>query len=415
MNDDPSRPDARSDAERTAARPEAAESLESEPPQSPSPERASPESASPESASAGNAPDDDNQGGVTDWLKGLFGRGDETDEAGANGSGGEARFAAPPEAGSMMRNLLEFVDLRVEDVMVPRAEIVAIDEDASVHELLHRFMEANHSRLPVYRETLDDPVGMVHIKDFLRWLTERTGMPPENGKQNGKPNGKRNGNQNGKNRKADKDNASDSGQDSGQDSGKSRPGAAKTDVGDVAVTLPEADLDTTVMQTGILRPLLFVPPSMRAADLLVKMQSTRSHMAIVVDEYGGTDGLVSIEDLVEEIVGDIADEHDEDEAELISPAEDGVYLADARAPIEDVEKLLGLSLLPEEREEDADSLGGLIVSMLGRVPVRGELLRHPAGIELEILEADPRRVRKIRIHARPKPQRQRRKEPGGQG
>jgi CBS domain containing-hemolysin-like protein len=183
----------------------------------------------------------------------------------------------------------------------------------------------------------------------------------------------------------------------------------------VAVTLPEADLDTTVKQTGILRPLLFVPPSMRAADLLVKMQSTRSHMAIVVDEYGGTDGLVSIEDLVEEIVGDIADEHDEDEAELISPAEDGVYLADARAPIEDVEELLGLSLLPEEREEDADSLGGLIVSMLGRVPVRGELLRHPAGIELEILEADPRRVRKIRIHTRPKPQRQRRKEPGGQG
>jgi CBS domain containing-hemolysin-like protein len=410
MNDDPSRPDARSDAERTAARPEAAESPESEPPQSPSPESplpesASPDNAAPESAPAGNAPDDApddapdgvSQGGVTDWLKGLFGRGEESDEAGANGSGGEARFVAPPEAGSMMRNLLEFVDLRVEDVMVPRAEIVAVDEDSSVQELLRRFMEANHSRLPVYRETLDDPVGMVHIKDFLRWLTERTGAPPESGKQNGQRNGKQNG------KAGDKE------------AGKSRPGPAKTDIGDVAVTLPEADLDTTVKQTGILRPLLFVPPSMRAADLLVKMQSTRSHMAIVVDEYGGTDGLVSIEDLVEEIVGDIADEHDEDEAELISPAEEGVYLADARAPIEDVEDLLGLSLLPEEREEDADSLGGLIVSMLGRVPVRGELLRHPAGIELEILEADPRRVRKIRIHTRPKPQRQRRKEPGGQG
>jgi CBS domain containing-hemolysin-like protein len=395
MNDDPSRPDTRSDAEQASARPEAAEPSESEPPQSPSPESASPESASAENASAENAPDADSQGGVTDWLKGLFGRGEDTDEAGGNGS--EARFAAPPEAGSMMRNLLEFVDLRVEDVMVPRAEIVAIDEDASVHELLRRFMEANHSRLPIYRETLDDPVGMVHIKDFLRWLTERTGMPPENGKQNAKQNGKQNG------KAGDKE------------AGKSLPGPAKTDLGDVAVTLPEADLDTTVKQTGILRPLLFVPPSMRAADLLVKMQSTRSHMAIVVDEYGGTDGLVSIEDLVEEIVGDIADEHDEDEAELISPAEEGVYVADARAPIEDVEELLGLSLLPEEREEDADSLGGLIVSMLGRVPVRGELLRHPAGIELEILEADPRRVRKIRIHTRPKPQRQRRKEPGGQG
>ena len=395
MNDDPSRPDARSDAEQASARPDAAESPESEPPQSPSLQRVSPQTASVENAAA-----DDGQGGVTDWFKGLFGRGEETDEAGANGSGGEAPSAAPPEAGSMMRNLLEFVDLRVEDVMVPRAEIVAVDEDASVNELLRRFMEANHSRLPVYRETLDDPVGMVHIKDFLRWLTERTGMPPESGKRNGKQNGKHN------NKAGDEDIA--------DDSSKSRPGAAKSDIGDVAVTLPEADLDTTVKQTGILRPLLFVPPSMRAADLLVKMQSTRSHMAIVVDEYGGTDGLVSSEDLVEEIVGDIADEHDEDEAELVSPAEEGVYLADARAPIEDVEQLLGLSLLPEEREEDADSLGGLIVSMLGRVPVRGELLRHPAGIELEILEADPRRVRKIRIHTRPKPQRQRRKEPGGQ-
>jgi CBS domain containing-hemolysin-like protein len=402
MNDDPSRPDTRSDAELASARPEPGESPDSEPPQGPSPENVSPANPPPESASAGSATDGDGQGGVTDWFKGLFGRGEETDEAG-NG-GGEARFAAPPEAGSMMRNLLEFVDLRVEDVMVPRAEIVAVDESASVHELLRRFMEANHSRLPVYRETLDDPLGMVHIKDFLRWLTERTGMPTDNAKHNAKQNGKKTAKETGK----------DPGKDPGNDAGKSRPGAATPDIGDVTVALPEADLGTTVKQTGILRPLLFVPPSMRAADLLVKMQSTRSHMAIVVDEYGGTDGLVSIEDLVEEIVGDIADEHDEDEAELISPAEDGVYVADARAPIEDVEELLGLSLLPEEREEDADSLGGLIVSMLGRVPVRGELLRHPAGIELEILEADPRRVRKIRIHTRPKPQRQRRKEPGGQ-
>ena len=330
----------------------------------------------PPPAQSDSKPGDESQAGVTDWLKGLFGRGTDSEPDAANGGNGpEDPLAARPEASSMMRNLLEFVDLRVEDVMVPRAEIVAIEEDASVHELLRRFMEANHSRLPVYRETLDDPVGMVHIKDFLRWLTERTGT---------------------------------------REGGKSGPGVAD-ELGDAAVALPEADLDTTVKQTGILRPLLFVPPSMRAADLLVKMQSTRGHMAIVVDEYGGTDGLVSIEDLVEEIVGDIADEHDEDEAELISRAEDGVFLADARAPIEDVEELLGLSLLPEEREEDADSLGGLIVSMLGRVPVRGELLRHPAGIELEILEADPRRVKKIRIHTRPKPQRQRRKETGGQG
>jgi CBS domain containing-hemolysin-like protein len=345
MNDDPSRPGTGPRAEHPTAQPEAAAGGES-------------------------------HKSVTDWLKGLFSRGLDTEPASANGRNGpEDPLAARPEASSMMRNLLEFVDLRVEDVMVPRAEIVAVDEDASVHDLLRRFMEANHSRLPVYRETLDDPVGMVHIKDFLRWLTERSGA---------------------------------------KEGCTARPGVAD-ELGEAAVALPEADLGTTVKQTGILRPLLFVPPSMRAADLLVKMQSTRGHMAIVVDEYGGTDGLVSIEDLVEEIVGDIADEHDEDEAELINRAEEGVFLADARAPIEDVEEALGLSLLPEEREEDADSLGGLIVSMLGRVPVRGELLRHPAGIELEILEADPRRVRKIRIHTRPKPQRQRRKETGGQG
>ena len=319
----------------------------------------------------------ESQRGVADWLKGLFGRGAGETPPAANGRGGHgAAMAAPPEANSLMRNLLEFVDLRVEDVMVPRAEIVAIEETASVHDLLRRFMEANHSRLPVYRETLDDPIGMVHIKDFLRWLTERGGAQGKRGKPG--------------------DN-----------------GAA--DLRQASVEMPDAELATSVKHTEILRPLLFVPPSMRAADLLVKMQSTRSHMAIVVDEYGGTDGLVSIEDLVEEIVGDIADEHDEDDAELIKSGDDGVFVADARAPIEDVEAVLGLNLLPEEREEDADSLGGLIVSMMGRVPVRGELLRHPAGIELEILEADPRRVKKIRIHSRPRPQRQRRKETGKQG
>jgi CBS domain containing-hemolysin-like protein len=360
MNDDPSRP---SDYHRTLP---------------PSP------------ASAG-----DSRAGLADWLRGLFRRAaPDAQPAASNGRGGpEAAIAGRPEASSMMRNLLEFVDLRVEDVMVPRAEIVAIDEAATVHDLLHRFMEANHSRLPVYRETLDDPVGMVHIKDFLRWLTERGEAPKRGGRS--RTNGAAGAN--------------------GAKAAKGAKGAkGAVDLRQVAVALPDADLDRSVKHTAILRPLLFVPPSMRAADLLVKMQSNRSHMAIVVDEYGGTDGLVTIEDLVEEIVGDIADEHDEDEAELIKPAEDGVFLADARAPIDDVESVLGLSLVPEEREEDADSLGGLIISMLGRVPVRGELLRHPAGIELEILEADPRRVRKIRIHTRPRPQRQRRKEPGGQ-
>jgi CBS domain containing-hemolysin-like protein len=320
---------------------------------------------------------EDARPGLGGWLRNLFGGGQPSHHRHPNGNG-RAHGAAnglPSDANSMMRNLMEFADLRVDDVMVPRADIIAIDENSTVRELLQRFMEANHSRLPVYRETLDDPVGMLHIKDFLRWLVERGAAQPR----------------------------------------RRRSRTVPVDLSQAAVAVSPADLDVPIKQTGIIRDLLFVPPSMPAGDLLVKMQSTRSHMAIVVDEYGGTDGLVTIEDLVEEIVGDIADEHDVDEAELIKPGEDGVFIADARAAIEDVESLLGIDLLPEEREEDADTLGGLMVAMLGRLPVRGELLRHEAGLEFEILEADPRRVKKIRIHTRPRPPRQRRKEPDGQG
>ena len=277
------------------------------------------------------------------------------------GGGGEARAPngevsgnGKAEARSMMSNLIAFTDLKISDVMVPRADITAIDGNATARELLNRFTDANHSRLPVFRETLDDPSGMVHVKDFLRWMTERSFARPRRGR---------------------------------------RPKNPEEEVSPGMVLRPE-DLAVTVRQTGLIRPLLFVPPSMRAADLLVKMQTTRIHMAIVVDEYGGTDGLVSIEDLVEEIVGDIADEHDEAEAQLRQAGE-GVYVADARTPIEDVESLVHRSLLPSGREEDADTLGGLVLSILGREPVRGE---HASGLEFEILEADPRRVKKIRIH-----------------
>jgi CBS domain containing-hemolysin-like protein len=144
--------------------------------------------------------------------------------------------------------------------------------------------------------------------------------------------------------------------------------------------------------------VLFVPPSMPAADLLIKMQSTHIHMAIVVDEYGGTDGLVSIEDLVEQIVGDISDEHDSDE-ELIVRNGDGSFTANARASLDELEKLLNVDFLPEERDEETDTLGGLIFSMFGRVPVRGELLRHASGVEFEVLEADPRRVKRVKIRS----------------
>jgi CBS domain containing-hemolysin-like protein len=261
------------------------------------------------------------------------------------------------EARSMMLNLIAFSELRVDDVMVPRADIVAVSESATMRELLERFTEANHSRLPVYRDTLDDTSGMVHIKDVVRWMISK-------GAQRRKKPARE----------------------------ESRPSA---------LSLTAQVLATTVRQAGIMRELLFVPPSMPASDLLVKMQASHIHMAIVVDEYGGTDGLVSIEDLVEEIVGDISDEHDIDEGQMIRDGGNGVYVADARVGIEELEELLGVDFLPDERDQDADTLGGLIFSMMGRVPVRGELIRHDSGIEFEIMESDPRRVKKIRIRALP--------------
>lgn|SRR5829696_4168512 len=268
--------------------------------------------------------------------------------------------SAQAEARSMMVNLLEFASMRVDDVMVPRVDIVAIDESASLYSLMQRFAEASHSRLPVYRETLDDLIGMVHIKDLVSLMIKSSAQ-------------------------------------------KKRRRAAKAAEQEAApapekIILKSADLGRTVKQAGIVRDLLFVPPSMPVSDLLVKMQATHLHMAIVVDEYGGTDGLVTIEDLVEVIVGDIADEHDTGEEQMIRDLGKGVYVADARVSIEEVESLLGRSLLPEEQQEEADTLGGLIFAMLGRVPVRGELVRHPSGVEFEVAESDPRRVKKIRIH-----------------
>ena len=256
------------------------------------------------------------------------------------------------EARSMMLNLIKFADLRVDDVMVPRADIVAIETTQSIRELLDRFIEANHSRMPLYRESLDDLSGMIHIKDLVRWLAEK-------------------GNK-----------------------ARRRKSAKETAIN--ALTLNATDLAIEVGAIGIAREVLFVPPSMPAADLLIKMQSTHIHMAIVVDEYGGTDGLVSIEDLVEQIVGDISDEHDLDE-ELIVRNSDGSFTASARADLEELEKLLDVDFLPEERDEETDTLGGLIFSMFGRVPVRGELLRHASGVEFEVLEADPRRVKRVKI------------------
>jgi CBS domain containing-hemolysin-like protein len=249
---------------------------------------------------------------------------------------------------SMLRRILQFGTLTVEDVMVPRADIIAVDDTVSVAELMDVFRQAEHSRVPVYHETLDDPRGMVHIRDLMSWITSEA--------------------------EADKEGT---------------------------FNLAKVDLARSIASISILREILYVPGSMSVLDLLLKMQTTRLHLALVVDEYGGTDGLVSIEDLVEEVVGDIADEHDVEDEPLIKSDPRLGLVADARTPISDLEKYLALELASEEQEEEVDTLGGLVFAIAGRIPARGELVRHPSGIEFEVLDADPRRIKKLRIHLPP--------------
>jgi len=220
--------------------------------------------------------------------------------------------------------------MRVEDVAVPRAEIVAVPSDISLEELVETFRETGMSRLPVYRNTLDTPLGIIHLKDFAL----RHGF---NGTQR--------------------------------------------------------DFDLHDM----MRPLLFAPPSMPIGVLLQKMQSDRMHLALVIDEYGGTDGLLTIEDLIEQVIGEIEDEHDEPEDALWHREAPGCYLVQARAPLDELEAELGRPLHSDEDEEEVDTLGGLVFRLSGRVPARGEVVPSDLGAEFEIVDADPRRIKRVRV------------------
>ncbi|GGC93139.1 hemolysin family protein [Chelatococcus reniformis] len=256
---------------------------------------------------------------------------------------------------TLLRNVLSLHERRVYDAMVPRADIIAVHEQAGLGEVLNVFRTAGHSRLPVYGETLDDPRGMVHIRDFLDFLAGRAEAGPI--RRTGRP-------------------------------AKYLP------------TLAGIDLSLPLSDANILRPVLFVPPSMPALDLLVRMQASRTHMALVIDEYGGTDGLVSMEDVVELIVGDIEDEHDLEQGPMIAQSEDGSFVANARADLEEVSRALGVELATEETADEIDTVGGLIVLLAGRVPTRGELIPGRDNIEFEVLDADPRRLKRVRIHKR---------------
>ncbi len=267
---------------------------------------------------------------------------------------------------AMLKNVLNLHELRVADVMVPRADIIAVGLETTLREVLSLFRTAGHSRLPVHAETLDDPRGMVHIRDFLDFLAASAEAAVAMKRK----------------------------------SGTALP-EDKTG-GPAGLTYATAlDLNMPLSQANILRPVLFAPPSMPALDLLVKMQAGRTHMALVIDEYGGTDGLVSIEDIVEMIVGDIEDEHDLDDEPQITANADGTFVIDARASLEDVAKVVAVELAGDDLAEDIDTVGGLVASIAGRVPIRGELVADPAhGLEYEILDADPRRVKQIKLHVR---------------
>ncbi len=254
--------------------------------------------------------------GVRDALDELF-----------KEAGNENEEALGEDERTLLANILSVRDRSAEDVMVPRADIVAVDIEATLAEVIDVITSTGHSRLPVYRDTLDDAIGMVHIKDVLAWRGR----------------------------------------------------------------------DSQFQLSKLLRRVLFVAPSMQVLQLLLEMRASRTHMALVVDEFGGVDGLITIEDLVEEIVGEITDEHEKHDEPAVHRLPDGSLDADARVPVEALEEQVG-GLLSEEERDEIDTLGGLVVSLAGRVPVRGELIRHPSGLEFEVLEADPRRIKRVRVH-----------------
>src|SRR3954470_2810686 len=232
-----------------------------------------------------------------------------------------------PQERVLIGNVLRGHGRNASDVMVPRVDIVALDVDQPFAEVIKCMVEHGHSRVPVYRESLDDVIGFVHVKDVLGPVADR------------------------------------------------RPARLER----------------------LLRKVLFVAPSVPILDLLVQMRQARTHIAMVIDEFGGIDGLVTIEDLIEEIVGEIEDEHDVPETPTLIERPDGSIIADARIPIDSVEEQHGISLRPQGEEETVDTLGGLVFTLAGRVPKRGEIIAHPDGIEFEILDADPRRVKRLRL------------------
>jgi CBS domain containing-hemolysin-like protein len=270
----------------------------------------------------------------------------------------QAQSGFSPEEAAMLKNILGLREYRIESVMVPRADIVAVQQDIAIGELVRVFESAAHSRLVVYNDTLDDPTGMIHIRDLIAFMAARASTGAAVVLEPDQP-----------------------------------PQPADLNFGNVDLAMP-------LVAAKIVREILYAPPSMPVLDLLAKMQATRIHLALVIDEYGGTDGLVSMEDLVEMIVGDIADEHDEREMPAITRQADGSFLANGRASLEDVRAMIGEEFDVGDAAQEVDTLGGYLVMRAGHVPVRGELVPGPETFEAEVLDADPRRVKRAKIYRR---------------
>jgi len=261
------------------------------------------------------------------FLKSLkSSRSKEFDKMLENPDDSSRNFTA--EEKDMLKNVIGFGSSRVEDCMVPRADIIGVEKDSEISEVLKLFSETNHSRIPIYRDNLDDPIGMLHMKDLISIFSK--------------------------------------------------------------------DNFTELKIENFLREVLFVPPSMKSRDLLVRMQTSRIHMALVIDEYGGTDGLVTIEDLIEEIIGEIEDELFEEDLDRIRIYENHIDTY-ARTSIEEINKIVGKSLITKDIDEEIHTIGGLVFVLAGRVPQRGELITHPSGFEIEITDADSRKIKTVRL------------------
>ena len=261
-------------------------------------------------------------------------------ESEANGE--SADFSAPERA--ILQNVLQLSEKHIDDVMVPRADIQAISAEETLGSLVSHFRRVNHSRIPVYADSLDNITGFVHVKDALRRIT-----------------------------------------------------APQTDPEKSPVRLVSPPLKQPVGKLDIIRNVLFVPPYMPVGDLLQQMQRGRVHMAIVIDEYGGTDGLVTIEDLLEAVVGEIEDEHDEAEVALVRKVNSNVFVASARAELDEVKEVIGPDFDPGQHAEEVDTLGGLVFDLAGRVPVKGETVGGIKGFEFEVLAADSRQIKRLKI------------------